>query len=66
VFDFRAAYVKYDHVSPYYDLFKWDRCVDLRNFHLLCIIYQCLHSDVFPSYIKDMFVILSDAHGRAT
>jgi hypothetical protein len=63
---FSCGLHKYDHVSPYYDLLKWDRCADLRKFHLLCIVYQCLHNDVFPSYMKDMYVILSDSHGRAT
>ena len=57
---------KFDHVSPLYASLKWQKLNVLVDFHLLCIVYNALYEPLFPSYIRSLFITLSDSHGRGT
>jgi hypothetical protein len=57
---------KFDHVSPYYNKLKWQRLDVLRQFHILCFVFKSIHYPEFPDYMKQLFVSLSESHGRAT
>jgi hypothetical protein len=57
---------KYDHVSPFYKTLKWQRLDVLREFLIACFIFKAIHCQAFPTYIKKLYVSLSESHGRAT
>jgi hypothetical protein len=57
---------KYDHISPSYKILKWQKMDVLREFHIACFVFKAIHCQAFPSYIKNLFISLSESHGRAT
>jgi hypothetical protein len=61
-----ACNLKNDHISPFYKILKWQKMDVLREFHIACFVFKAIHSQAFPSYIKNLFISLSESHGRAT
>lgn len=57
---------KYDHVSPFYNLLKWQRLDILRDLHTVCLVFKSIHCPAFPQYMKNLFISLSESHGRST
>jgi hypothetical protein len=57
---------KFDQVSPSFKKLKWQKLNSTTAFHMAIIVYKSLHLDKFPSYLKFMFLSLSDSHGRST
>jgi hypothetical protein len=57
---------KYDHISPFYVALKWQKLNILRSFHIDSMVFKALNCPNFPVYIKDLFVTVSESHGRST
>jgi hypothetical protein len=56
---------KFDHISKFYNLISWLRISERREFHVLCFVYKILRT-YQPSYLKEMFTLMSSVHSRNT
>ncbi|XP_022838102.1 uncharacterized protein LOC111365135 [Spodoptera litura] len=56
---------KYDHVTEYRNILKWLPIRLRRNTHILSLLYSILFNQFAPSYLKERFKFLNDAHSRS-
>jgi hypothetical protein len=47
-------------------MLKWQRLDILRELHIVCLVFKSIICQSFPEYMKNLFVSLSQSHGRTT
>jgi hypothetical protein len=57
---------KYDHISSSIKKLKIPQLHEVRKFHMLCLLFKCLHDEGMPEYLVSRFATLSSTHGRNT
>lgn len=57
---------KYDHITAALARLNWPSLDKIRDFHLVNMVYNCIHDPNYPTYLTDRLILLSKSHTRAT